>query len=471
MQWMNTALSQPAFAPASTGPVITFLGAAQSVTGSMHLVEHGRSRVLLDCGKARGRRDDTCEADGRFPFEPASLDAVILSHAHADHCGNLPNLVRQGFNGPIFCTPPTRDLLAIILADSARIQEEDAAVDTIVHGPSRARPALFTLTDACRTIDLCVGVPYGKAFSPAADCKAHFLDAGHILGSAITALTFTSGGRTWRVTFTGDLGRHGLPFVRPPSPVPAADVIISESTYGGRFHDTVEAMAAKLSEVVRTTAARGGRVLIPSFSLGRTQLVLHYLRGWMHDGLLPELPLIVDSPLAKALAEVHVRHRDCLAADFDETGTHYVATAEEHRDLARQTGPAIVIASGGMCEGGRIVGHLKHHVDDPRDSIVLVSYQAPQTPGAQLLEKAPTVRFHGRTWNKWADVVHVNGFSGHADHGDFVDLLAVAVADTGRVCLVHGEIIQAEALAATLREEGFREVLIPERSQSVVTGP
>jgi metallo-beta-lactamase family protein len=459
---MNTVSPMP-----TGGPVVTFLGAAQSVTGSMHLVEFGRTRILLDCGLVRGRRDEANECNQRFPFDPATLDAVILSHAHVDHCGNLPNLVRQGFRGPIFCTPPTRDLLAIVLADSARIHEEDAAVAAIVGRAAAARPSLYTLADACQTVDLCVPVPYGEPFSPAPDCEGRFLDAGHILGSAITALRFHASGRTWRVTFTGDLGRQGLSFVRPPSAVPAADIVISESTYGGRFHDTQEAMVAKMSEVVRATAARGGRVLIPAFSLGRTQIVLHYLRHWMRDGLLPELPLIADSPLAAALGEVHQRHRDALAADFDERAIHYVASADEHRDLTRSSGPAIVVASGGMCEGGRIVGHLKHHIDDPRASVILVSYQAPHTPGAQMLELRPTVRFHGRSWNKWAEVVQINGFSGHADHADFLALLSPAAANTGRVCLVHGEPVQAAALAMALREEGFPEVLIPERLQSV----
>jgi metallo-beta-lactamase family protein len=449
------------------GPVVTFFGAAQSVTGSMHLVEFGSTRILLDCGLVRARRDEANERNQSFPFDPATLDAVILSHAHVDHCGNLPNLVRQEFQGPIFCTPATRDLLAIVLADSARIHEEDAARAAIIGGAAAAQPSLYTLTDACRTVDLCIPVAYGETFSPTADSTGRFLDAGHILGSAITALAFTTGGQTWRVTFTGDLGRQGLPFVRPPSAVPAGDIVISESTYGGRFHDTQEAMAAKMSEVIRGTAARGGRVLIPAFSLGRTQIVLHYLRQWMRDGLLPELPLIVDSPMAAALGEVHRRHSDCLAADFDEQPIHYVSSPEEHREVARASDPAIVVASGGMCEGGRIVSHLKHHVDDPRASVVLVSYQAPQTPGAQMLELRPTVRLHGRTWNKWAEVVQINGFSGHADHADFLALLAPAAASTGRVCLVHGEPAQAGALAMALREEGFTKILIPERLQSV----
>ncbi len=469
----------------SVEPTVTFHGAARSVTGSMHLVEFGPVRLLLDCGLVRGPREEVRTRPRDFPFDPATLDAVLLSHSHVDHCGNLPNLVRQGFRGPIYCTPVTRDLAAVMLTDSARIHEEDAVIAGIVGGPGEpdhldsrsaggaATGGLYTRTDAGRTIDRCVGVPYDQTFTPAPGCQARFLDAGHILGSAIVALTLTRAGRTWRLTFTGDLGRRGLPFVREPSAVPAADLLISESTYGGRVHDSREVMAGKVSDVVRRTVARGGRVLIPAFSLGRTQVVLHYLRQWMRDGVLPTLPLYVDSPLAAEISAVYARHRHLLAdgagvaEDADGVPVHYVASHEESRQLAAGTGPCVVIASGGMCEGGRIMPHLKHHLDDPRASILLVSYQAPNTVGAQLLEHRPTVRFHGRRWNKWAEVVQINGFSGHADHNDFLALLGPAAADTRRVRLVHGELPQAEALAQALRAHGFADVGVPERQERV----
>jgi metallo-beta-lactamase family protein len=453
-------------ATATLEPTVTFLGAAQSVTGSMHLVEFGSTRLLLDCGRVVGRREDHRRLR-EFPFEPAGIDAVLLSHAHVDHCGNLPQLVRQGFRGPIWCNPATRDLVGIMLADSARVHEEDAAVARIVRGA--ASEPLYTHGDAGRTVDQCVGVPYEQPFTPAPGCQARFLDAGHILGSAIVCLEFVRGGHTYRLTFTGDLGRRGLPFVQEPTPVPAADLILCESTYGGRVHDSHETMAAKVSAVVRRTAERGGRVLIPAFSLGRTQVVLHYLQRWMRDGVLPRLPLYVDSPLAIEVAAVYEKYRDLLAIDGAAEGppVHHVAGHDDHRELARQTGPCVVIASGGMCEGGRILSHLKHHLDDPRDSVLLVSYQAPHSVGAQLLERGPTVRFHGRRWNKWAEVIHVNGFSGHADHNDFLALLGPATANTGRVRLVHGELPQAEALAEALRAHGFADVAVPARAEMV----
>jgi metallo-beta-lactamase family protein len=436
----------------------------------MHLVEVGSQRLLLDCGLVRGRREEARQRNAHFPFEPAAIDAVILSHAHVDHCGNLPNLIRQGFRGPIYCTPATRDLTAIMLADSGRIQEEEAVVARVAGSSRSTEPdPLYTRSDAGRAIDHCIPIPYEHDFALSADVQLRFLDAGHILGSAITVLTCAGAGRTHRLTFTGDLGRRGLPFLRQPSPVPAADLIICESTYGGRRHDSLEVMAAKMANVVRGTVARGGKVLIPAFSLGRTQVVLHFLRRWMRDGILPQLPIYVDSPLAAEIAAVYERYADAFEAQLTAglPPVHYFESHEEARTASTQAEPCIIVASGGMCEGGRITHHLRLHLDDPRSSIVLVSYQAPHSLGAQLLELRPTVRFHGRTWNKWAEVVSLNGFSGHADHDDFLALLGPALAETGKVRLVHGEPPQAEALAADLRRISSADVAVPHREEHV----
>ena len=439
-----------------TEPSVTFWGAAQSVTGSMHLVEIGSQRLLLDCGLVRGNREEAQQRNARFPFDPATLDAVILSHAHTDHCGNLPNLVRQGFHGPIYCTPATRELTALMLADSARIHEEDAS-DRAASG------------DAGRAIDHCIPIPYDHELAVSGDVQLRFVDAGHILGSAITVLTFHYAGRTHRLTFTGDLGRRGVPFLRPPPLVPAADLILCECTYGGRLHDSLETMAAKMSKVVRGALARGGKVLIPAFSLGRTQVVLHFLQRWMRDGILPRLPIYVDSPLAADIAAVYQRYGDAFeqlpAAGLPPV--HYFRSPEEAREVSMLADPCVLVASGGMCDGGRIMQHLRLHLDDPRCSIVLVSYQAPLSLGAQLLQLRPTVRFHGRTWNKWAEVASISGFSGHADRDDFLALLGSALAETGKIRLVHGEPPQAEALASELRKMGFADVAVPRREEHV----
>jgi len=453
-----------------TEPSVTFWGAAQSVTGSMHLVEIGAQRLLLDCGLVRGRREESRQQNTRFPFDPATLDAVILSHAHIDHCGNLPNLVRQGFRGPIFCTPATRDLTAIMLADTGRIHEEDMVVAGIVGSKQSEEAASpYTRGDVGRTVDHCIPIPYEHDFAINGDVQLRFIDAGHILGSAITVLTFHHAGRTQRLTFTGDLGRRGVPFLRSPPPVPAANLILCECTYGGRRHDTLDMMAAKMSKVVHGVLERGGKVLIPAFSLGRTQVILHFLQRWMRDGILPRLPIFVDSPLAAEIAVVYQRYNDAFehlpAAGLPPV--HYCRSPEEAREVSMLPEPCVLVASGGMCDGGRILSHLRLHLDDPRCSIVLVSYQAPQSLGAQLLQLRPTVRFHGRTWNKWAEVVSINGFSGHADHDDFLALLGPALPETGKIRLVHGEPPQAEALAADLRKMGFADVAVPRREEYV----
>jgi metallo-beta-lactamase family protein len=452
-------------------PTVTFYGAAQSVTGSMHLVETGTQRILLDCGLVRGRREEAHPRNSHFPFDPGSIDAVILSHAHVDHCGNLPNLVRQGFTGPICCTPATRDLIHIMLADSARIQEENALVAGVVggRGLGHDRPMLYNRADAQRTMQQCIAIPYGQPWEIDPTVQVHFIDAGHILGSAIVSLTIAGAGRDHRLTFTGDLGRRGLSFLKSPSPVPAADLVISESTYGGRTHDTVEVMAAKMRDVVLRTRDRGGKVLIPAFSLGRTQIVVYYLQHWMAAGVLPRLPIYVDSPLAADIADTYRLYPDHFlnGALAEDSQVEYLLTAAEARERTLQREPCIVVASGGMCDGGRILQHLRLHVDDPRCSVVLVSYQAPHTLGAQLLEKRPNVRFHGRTWNKWAEVVELKGFSGHADHNDFLALLGPGAEGTGKVRLVHGEPPQAEALAVALRKQGFEDVAVPEREEMV----
>jgi metallo-beta-lactamase family protein len=432
----------------------------------MHLVEFGDQRLLLDCGMAR---DEPRQRQGYFPFDPTTLDAVIVSHAHVDHCGNLPSLVRQGYQGPIYCTPPTRDLMAVMLADSARIHEEEAQAALLVGKPGpRPRPT-FTRSDTDLTIDQCVTVPYQQTLDVSPSARLRFVDAGHILGSAMIHLTLEQVGRNHSITFTGDLGRRGLPFLSEPNTVPASDLLICESTYGGRKHDTIEKMSHKLSDAVRRTVARGGKVLIPAFSLGRTQIVVHYLQHWMRQGVLPVLPIYVDSPLASDIADVYQQHSD----DFKAGGqpgdpvVHYVQSPEESKALSLEKDPFILVASGGMCDGGRIVQHLRNHIDDPRTTVVLVSYQSPTSLGHRLLELRPTVRFHGRTWNKWLEVVELNGFSGHADHNDFMTLLGPLAARTSKVRLVHGELPQATALASGLRELGFADVEVPQREEVV----
>jgi metallo-beta-lactamase family protein len=459
-------------------PAVTFWGAARAVTGSMHLVEAGDQKVLLDCGSFRGRREQPRHAPPQFPFHPPDITAVVLSHSHLDHCGNLPALIRQGFAGPIYCTSATRELVGVMLGDSAHFQEEDARVLSIIGPPGVGTAPAFSRSDAWRAVERCVPVPYDRPLAIHPDVELRLADAGHILGSAMVSLRLGSGRHEHSVTFTGDVGRRGLPFLREPSPLPPADVVLCESTYAGRIHDSLDQMAVVLSRVLRRSLDEGGKVLIPAFSLGRTQLVVHFLHRWMGESRLPALPVFVDSPLAAEIAEVYARYPECFdrAAvpslrhdpDFLEgPGVHYVRSVEESKELTERPGPCVVVAAGGMCEGGRILRHLKHHLDDPRCTVVLVSYQAPHTLGRKLLEPRPRVRFHGRDWNLWAEVIEVNGFSGHADHNELLGLLRPLLGRTRRVRLVHGELEHAGVLARALEAEGFPDVAVPAPGDSV----
>lgn len=439
----------------------------------MHLVEAADLRLLLDCGLVLGWSSYAQERNRNFPFAPSSLAAVVLSHAHIDHCGNLPNLVRQGFDGPIYCTPATRSLLSIMLADSARIQEQEAALERIVGRVDESTTGLlYTSREVQRTLQQCVTVPYDQPTQIRPGLQVRFVDAGHLLGSAMVALTVDAPAGESTITYTGDLGRPGLKFLREPAPMPAADLIICESTYGGRTHQPLEELADKLQDVVRATIERDGKVLIPAFSLGRAQVVIHYVRQWMAQGKLPRVPIYMDSPLAADIAEVYDLYPESMAADFHSGAdqaepVRYIRATKESKELSLRREACVLVASGGMCEAGRILNHLENNLDDPRNAVVLVSYQAPGSLGRKLLERGPKVHFRGRHWNKWASIVDLNGFSGHADQCDLVNFFRPLVGAGPRVRLVHGELEQAEALAQALRAEGIAEVAIPRREESV----
>jgi metallo-beta-lactamase family protein len=440
----------------------------------MHLVEAGDTRILLDCGLHLGPRNLARERNTYMPFDPRAVDAIVLSHAHIDHCGNIPNLVRQGFSGPIYCTPATRDLVAVMLADSARIQEEDAAIARMIDiADDVYGQPLYTQRDVNQAIKQCVPVGYDSPMILPGDVQLRLLDAGHLLGSAMIVLSLRDGSRDRTLVFTGDLGRPGLPFLHPPAAVPRADLLVCESTYGGRTHQPLEQLAELLGTVVKRTLKRGGKVLIPAFSLGRAQVVVYYLQEWMESGRIPEVPLYVDSGLAASIAALYRLHPDHLApntlhrlAEAPAGSVHYARSLQESKDLSRRSEPCVLVASGGMCEAGRILRHLTQQIDDPRCTIVLVSYQAPQSLGHRLRERGPTVRFQGKTWNKWAEVVDLNGFSGHADHQDLMAQLAPLAGKT-RVRLVHGDLEHASLLAVDLRARGFEDVGIPVRGESV----
>jgi metallo-beta-lactamase family protein len=465
-----------------TAPSVTFWGAARTVTGSMHLLKAGGRSFLLDCGLFQGRRAEARERNSRFPFAPREIDAVILSHAHIDHCGNLPNLVRQGFRGRIYCTAATRDLLAVMLVDSAKIQEEDAA-HLNRHRPRGEPPILpmYTRDDAHRTLEHVYGVPYDRPCEVDHGPQLRFLDAGHLLGSAMVALTVHSSGKDHTLTFTGDLGRRGLPILRDPAPVPPAELLISESTYGGRVHPPVEHMADALATVVTRTFERGGKLLIPAFSVGRTQTIVYYLHQLISEGRLKDLPVFVDSPLSTAATEVFRLHPECFDAEtarllegdpdlFGQRHIRYVQSVQESKQLNSSSEPCIIIASSGMCESGRILHHLKHHIEDPRTTVLIAGYQAADTLGRRLVERQPEVHILDQRLHVSAEIVVMNEFSSHADRNDFQAFFGPLAGQVRKVRLVHGDLDQAEALANSLRSTGFADVAVPERGDTVAMG-
>jgi metallo-beta-lactamase family protein len=463
-------------------PTVTFWGAARTVTGSMHRLDANGRSVLLDCGLFQGRRAEARERNRAFPFRPKDIDAVILSHAHVDHCGNLPNLVRQGFAGPIYCTPATRALAGVMLGDAAKIQEEDAAYLNRRRdkGEPKVEP-LYDGRDVFQTLLKLQAFPYETPFEVGPDIEARFVEAGHLLGSAMVHVRI--GAR--RLTFTGDRGRPGAPILRDPHPVPPCDLLLSECTYGGITHEPVDETAERLGEVVRTTYDRGGKVVIPAFAVGRTQAVIYFLYQLWSAGRLPDVPVFVDSPMAVKATEVFqahaeyfdeeakavlARHPDLFGgAGHPRSGSvRYVEKVHESIALNDRPGPCVIISASGMCESGRIVHHLKHTIEDPRNTVLIAGFQAEHTLGRRIVERRPEVRILGRPLALRAEVVVLNGLSSHADHGELVrDLAPLAAAGT-RVRLVHGEPDRAGKLAEGLRGVGFTDVGIPDRGETVV---
>lgn len=459
---------------------ITFCGAAGEVTGSQHLIECGKLRVLLDCGFFQGHRAEARRKNERFRCKPESLDAVILSHAHVDHCGNLPGLYRAGFRGPIYSTEATADVAEIMLYDSSRIQAEDVRY-LRKHQPPGA-PAIEPLYDdehVKRVVKLFEPLAYYEWHRLGPELRLRFSDAGHILGSAICEMEFLDRGEIKRVVFTGDLGRPGLPILRDPEPVPGCDVLISESTYGNRVHPPIADQKAALLRIIREAAQSGGKVVIPAFSLGRTQQVVYYLNELTNEGLLPPVPIFVDSPLSNKLTAVYRHHSDILdegvqhtlKTDQDPFGFErltYIATQQESMDLNFRHGPFVVISASGMCESGRVLHHLKHAVAHEENTIVMIGYQAEGTLGRRLVERQPTVRILDRQFPLRAKVEVLDGLSAHADVEDFKWWYGQLASQTGvgQAFLVHGEPAASKALASILRDYCDEDPIIPALYQS-----
>ena len=465
---------------------LQFHGAARTVTGSMHLVSVGGSTILLDCGMYHGRRLEAWERNRNFPFDPVAIDAVVLSHAHIDHSGNLPGLVRQGFRGRIFATHATRSLCAVMLRDSAYIQQRDIEFINKRHR-KKGLPAfesLYDESDVDATIPLFDGQDYSRPFEVTDGITCRFEDAGHILGSASVSLTLREGNTVRRLAYTGDLGRPHLPILRDPVFVgdpQGTDYLISESTYGGRVHAPVADMESQLLDPIRRTCDRRGKIVIPAFSVGRTQEIVYMLHQMRGKGLIDSLPVYVDSPLSVNVTEVFRNHPECYDEetrmilnspdDNDPFGfetLRYIRSVDESRELNDSPGPFIVIAASGMCEAGRILHHLANSIGDPANMVLIVGYQAEHTLGKRLVLREPVVNIFGEPHELRAEVAVLNSFSGHADRNELVHYLKRFAPPAVRsTFLVHGDLDQSEKLGAVLRESGFPDVGIPARGQKV----
>lgn len=458
---------------------LELIGAAQTVTGSKHLVRTSAARVLLDCGLFQGRRQESFERNRQPIPHAAELDAVVLSHAHIDHSGALPLLVRAGFRGPIYTTRATRDLCEPMLLDAALIQEADAQhiAHLIQRGARDVQPVqpLYTTEDVAAVVRQMVTVPYHRPQPVARGVTVSFLDAGHVLGSAISVLDLDDGqGTRRRLAFTGDLGRRHLPILRDPEVPDGVQCLITESTYGDRLHDPVEQMGAALGEVIRRTAARGGKVIIPSFALERAQEIIYELKLLRRAGQIPALPVYVDSPLTVKLTDVFLRHPDCydeaahelLAgrdSPFDFEGLRYVSSVEDSKAIDVEGQPSVIISASGMCEAGRVLHHLRAVIGDEKSTVVIVGFQAPYTLGRRLVEGRRQVRIFGLEHTRRAEVVVLNGFSAHADQRDLVQF-AEGVRAAGpleQVILVHGEPPAQKALTSLLQARGIAKVSAP----------
>jgi metallo-beta-lactamase family protein len=456
---------------------ISFHGAARSVTGSRHLIQAAGSRVLLDCGMFQGRRHEADQRNRDLGFAPKSVDAVLLSHAHLDHCGALPTLAKGGFSGKVHVTRASADLATIMLEDSAHIQESDC--EYVNRKEQRrgqqCRTPYYDSDDVRAIAKRFVGARYDDVIRVAPRLKATFHDAGHILGSAAIRLTAAVSGRTTTVLFTGDLGRSRMPILRDPESPPACDVLIIESTYGDRLHDEDnETMMRKAEELVAHARAYKSKIIVPAFAIGRTQDLVMRIKALVKAGRIEPLPIYIDSPLAAKATEVFRRHPECFDADTYKTFTsegdpfaaryiRYVSSVQESQQLNSMKGPCVIIAASGMCEGGRVLHHLKHAIQDEANVIAIVGFQAEHTLGRKLVEEWDTVPIFGVPTPLRAKVVRFNGLSAHADRNGLLAYVRAIKPTPGKVFIVHGEERQAFSLASAIQaEHSGIDVTVPE---------
>ena len=459
---------------------LAFCGGVRTVTGSMHLLEVNGEKVVIDCGLFQGHREEYYKVNSQFCFNPSLVDALVVSHSHIDHCGNLPNVVRNGFQGKIFVTKPTKDLLKLMLLDSAKIQEEDIRFVNKINARRNLplRQPLYTIDDARKSLKKIRAFSYRKKFKLTAHITCAFFDAGHILGSSTPVFEVSGEDQTMRIAYAVDLGRKGIPLLENPDIVENVDYLVIESTYGGRLHEPVADAKMQLAMTINRTLERGGKVIIPAFALERTQEVVYYLGLLIKERMIKNVPIYVDSPLACNITDVFVENSDSLdeeargliqkkADPFGLQSIHYIRNSEESKKLNFDKQPMIIISTSGMCESGRILHHLRNTIEDPRTTIVVVGYMAKNTLGRSIVERHKRVKIFGESFELKAEVEVMNAFSAHADKNELMDYAQNTKGRLRKIFIVHGDMDQSEALALNLINNGFK-AYIPKKFETVV---
>lgn len=456
---------------------LSFHGAAETVTGSKYLLETAQTKLLIDCGVFQGARELRQRNWQDPPFEPASIDAVILSHAHIDHIGYLPRLVRQGFTGKVVTTPPTKELAAISLLDAAHIQEEDAAWRNKkkITRYEQALP-LYTVKDAENALMLLQEKLYRRWYKVGPDVKFRYHVVGHLLGAAAVEVMVTENGKKTTILFSGDVGRYGNPLTIDPANPPQCDYLVCESTYGGRLHDPVDPRAT-FTELINDIIKHKNVLLIPAFAIGRTQQIAYLVNELIRHGLIPSIDIHIDSPMAVSATDVYTKYHSYHRMDIANLGGENCILGGRNVFLHRKRhsskqlnilkGPAIIMSSSGMLTGGRIMHHLMQRLPDPRTTVALVGYQAYGTPGRALSEGATELRIHKETVPVKARVIHHHGLSGHADFHEIMHWLEPIKKAPRRVFVTHGEVEQSEAMAGHFREERGWDCHLPKLGETV----
>jgi metallo-beta-lactamase family protein len=461
---------------------IKFCGAARTVTGSQHLLDVNGNKILLDCGLFQGKREDAYNTNKTFLFDPKELHCLVLSHAHIDHSGNVPSLSKKGFKADIYSTPATRDLCAIMLQDSAHIQKNDTQFVNRKRLKANLEPfnPLYTSEDVVNVMRLFKTSSYGKKFyidGLGTDVAVTFFDAGHILGAAQVLLEITEKGKTFKFAFSGDIGRPNLPILRDPEFIGDVNYIISEATYGGRVHSQAVDMEAQFETVMKEAIARGGKILVPAFSVGRTQEIVFALSKLFAKNTVPKIPIFVDSPLSVNVTDVFKMHHELFDKETSDLITNgvdvfgfsnltYIKDVEESKALNNFKGSCMIISASGMCESGRILHHLANNIEDERTMILIVGFNAPQTLGRRLVESKDnpnaTVRIFGDEYKVKAKIEVMDSFSAHADRNELIDYFGKFNKSTLEgVFLVHGDYDQQQALQQALQDRDYKNIQIP----------